>query len=34
MALTERQEFASVIQRGGGQLEVLLKLLRDKTGQS
>jgi phospholipid transport system substrate-binding protein len=34
MALTERQEFASIIQRGGGQLEVLLKLLRDKTAQS
>jgi phospholipid transport system substrate-binding protein len=34
MALTERQQFASVIQRGGGQLEVLLKLLREKTGQS
>jgi phospholipid transport system substrate-binding protein len=31
MALTERQEFASVIQRGGGQLEVLLKVLRAKT---
>jgi phospholipid transport system substrate-binding protein len=33
MALTERQEFASVIQRGGGQIEALLKLLREKTGQ-
>jgi phospholipid transport system substrate-binding protein len=33
MALTQRQEFASVIQRGGGQLEALLKLLREKTGQ-
>lgn len=34
MALTERQEFASVIQRNGGALEALLKLLREKTGQS
>jgi len=33
MALTERQEFASVIQRGGGELEALLKLLRERTGQ-
>jgi phospholipid transport system substrate-binding protein len=33
MALTERQEFASVIQRSGGELEGLLKLLREKTGQ-
>jgi phospholipid transport system substrate-binding protein len=33
MALTERQEFASVIQRGGGQIDALLKLLREKTGQ-
>jgi phospholipid transport system substrate-binding protein len=33
MAVTERQEFASVIQRGGGQIEALLKLLRQKTGQ-
>lgn len=33
MALTQRQEFASVIQRGGGQLEALLKVLREKTGQ-
>lgn len=33
MALTERQEFASVIQRGGGQIEALLKVLREKTGQ-
>jgi phospholipid transport system substrate-binding protein len=29
MAVTERQEFASVIQRGGGRIEALLKLLRD-----
>jgi phospholipid transport system substrate-binding protein len=34
MALTQRQEFASVIQRGGGQVDALLKLLREKTGQS
>jgi len=34
MAITQRQEFASVIQRGGGDLEVLLKLLRDKTRPS
>ncbi len=33
MALTERQEFASVIQRGGGQIDALLKLLRERTGQ-
>jgi phospholipid transport system substrate-binding protein len=33
MALTQRQEFASVIQRNGGQLEALLKVLREKTGQ-
>ena len=33
MALTERQEFAAVIQRGGGQVDALLKLLREKTGQ-
>jgi phospholipid transport system substrate-binding protein len=33
MAVTERQEFASVIQRGGGQIEALLKLLRERSGQ-
>jgi phospholipid transport system substrate-binding protein len=32
MAVTERQEFASVIQRGGGQVNALLKLLREKIG--
>jgi phospholipid transport system substrate-binding protein len=32
MALTERQQFASIIQRGGGQIEPLLKLLREKAG--
>jgi phospholipid transport system substrate-binding protein len=31
MAVTERQEFASIIQRGGGQVEALLKLLRERT---
>jgi phospholipid transport system substrate-binding protein len=34
MAITQRQEFASVIQRNGGQIDALLKLLREKTGQS
>src|SRR5713226_2775069 len=34
MALTERQEFASVIQRGGGQIDALLKVLRERAGQS
>lgn len=34
MAVTQRQEFASVIQRNGGQLDALLKLLREKTGQT
>jgi phospholipid transport system substrate-binding protein len=34
MAITQRQEFASVIQRGGGDIEVLLKLLREKTRAS
>jgi phospholipid transport system substrate-binding protein len=33
MAVTQRQEFASVIQRNGGQLDALIKLLREKTGQ-
>jgi phospholipid transport system substrate-binding protein len=33
MAVTQRQEFASVIQRNGGQIDALLKLLREKTGQ-
>jgi phospholipid transport system substrate-binding protein len=31
MMLTQKQEFASVIQRNGGQLEGLLKVLREKT---
>jgi len=34
MAVTQRQEFASVIQRNGGQVDALLKLLREKTGRS
>jgi phospholipid transport system substrate-binding protein len=34
MAITQRQEFASIIQRNGGQLDALLKLLREKTGQA
>jgi phospholipid transport system substrate-binding protein len=33
MAITERQEFASVIQRGGGQVDALLKALRERSGQ-
>jgi phospholipid transport system substrate-binding protein len=33
MAVTERQEFASVIQRGGGQIDALLKALRERSGQ-
>jgi phospholipid transport system substrate-binding protein len=33
MGITERQQFASVIQRNGGQIDALLKLLREKTGQ-
>lgn len=32
MAVTQRQEFASVIQRNGGQIDGLLKLLREKAG--
>ena len=33
LMVTQRQEFASVIQRNGGQLEALLKILRQKTQQ-
>lgn len=33
MAITQRDEFASVIQRGGGRVEALLASLRDKIGQ-
>jgi phospholipid transport system substrate-binding protein len=32
MAVTQRQEFSSVIQRNGGEIDALLKLLRAKTG--
>jgi len=32
MAVTQRDEFASVIQRGGGRIEALLASLRDKVG--
>jgi len=34
MAVTERQQFASVIQRSNGQLEGLLKVLRERAGKS
>ena len=33
MAMTQRDEFASVIQRGGGNLEALLASLRERVGQ-
>jgi phospholipid transport system substrate-binding protein len=33
LTITQRQEFAFVIQRNGGQLESLLKVLREKTRQ-
>ena len=32
MAVTQRQEFSAVIQRNGGQIDALLKMLREKTG--
>jgi phospholipid transport system substrate-binding protein len=32
MAVTQRQEFSSVIQRNGGEIDAVLKLLRKKTG--
>lgn len=31
MSVTQRAEFASVIQRGGGQLDALLQMMRDRT---
>ena len=31
MSVTQRAEFASVIQRGGGNLEALLQMMRDRT---
>jgi len=33
MAITQRDQFASIIQRNGGEVDALLKLLREKTGQ-
>ncbi len=33
MAVTQRQEFAAVIQRNGGQIDALLKILREKVGR-
>ncbi len=33
MAITQRDEFSSVIQRGGGRLEALLASLRERVGQ-
>jgi hypothetical protein len=32
MAVTQRSEFASVIQRNGGQVQGLIAMLREKTG--
>ena len=34
MAVTERQQFASIIQRNNGQIEALLKLMRERAGQA
>jgi phospholipid transport system substrate-binding protein len=34
MMLTQKQEFASIIQRNGGQLDALIKMLRQKTQRS
>jgi phospholipid transport system substrate-binding protein len=34
MAVTQRSEFASVIQRNGGQLQGLIAMLREKTGSA
>jgi phospholipid transport system substrate-binding protein len=34
MAVTQRSEFASVIQRNGGQVQGLIAMLREKTGSS
>ena len=33
IGVTERQQFASIIQRNNGQLEALLKMLREKAAQ-
>ena len=34
MSVTQRSEFASVIQRGGGQIESLLQTLRQRVGSA
>ena len=34
MAVTQRSEFAAVIQRSGGQVQGLIAQLREKTGNS
>ena len=34
MAVTQRSEFASVIQRNGGQVQGLIAMLREKTGNA
>jgi ABC-type transporter MlaC component len=34
MAVTQRSEFAAVIQRSGGQVQGLITQLREKTGNS
>jgi phospholipid transport system substrate-binding protein len=34
MAVTERQQFASIIQRNNGQIEALLKIMRERAGQA
>ncbi|MBT5048005.1 MAG: ABC transporter substrate-binding protein, partial [Rhodospirillaceae bacterium] len=34
MAITQRDEFAAIINQRGGKIEGLLRALRDKTGRS
>jgi hypothetical protein len=34
MAVTQRSEFASVIQRNGGQVQGLIAMLREKTASA
>jgi phospholipid transport system substrate-binding protein len=34
MAVTQRSEFASIIQRNGGQLGGLIAIMRDKTAKA
>ena len=34
MSVTQRSEFSSVIQRGGGQIESLLQTLRQRVGSA